>query len=323
MKILTRAASIRSAIRELLSDPEGERIIAVAYVGADALSFLPAPKGLAIYCWPQAGGTNPYGVEALIRAGCNVHFVDRLHAKVYWSRTRGALIGSANLTANALGEQAHHEVAVLLPRGAFGIHAFLDSLRVEPNFDAALRRLHEAHVRFLQRNPIRKSSGSSTPLPSLRDWFVAGDRRAEWCLGWYEENDNPPRDAVRALQEETGSPKFADFLGCARRSDLTAGIFALSFRARIVASGTKLTKFNWWVPEIPSRTNVKAWQAYPYLWFACKRIPHGARPPFDAQDGRFQAALQEAINESGGLAWLRGTSLKPSKLFLERINRSY
>ena len=93
MKVITQATSIRAAVKHLLSDSDDERVVAVAYVGADALSFLPAPKGLTVYCWAQAGGTNPYAIEELIRAGVEVRFVRRLHAKVYWSRNRGALIG--------------------------------------------------------------------------------------------------------------------------------------------------------------------------------------------------------------------------------------
>src|ERR1051325_7986254 len=124
MKIITEPARIRAALHDLLSDPNDERVAAVAYVGADALSFLSAPTGITIYCWPQAGGTNPIAVEELVRNGIKVNFVKRLHAKVYWSQSRGALIGSANLTSNALGEGGLREAVVWVPPGAFDMNAF-------------------------------------------------------------------------------------------------------------------------------------------------------------------------------------------------------
>ncbi len=324
MRILTQTVSIRTAIRDLLRDPEDERIIAVAYVGADARSYLPAPKGLTLYCWPQAGGTNPDAIEDLRRDGCEVHFVDRLHAKVYWSRARGAVIGSANLTANALGEQAHHELAVLLPPGAFDMRAFVGSLHVEPDFNGALKRLHEAHLRYLQRNPSRGSKRPAQPLPSFREWFAGGDGRKEWRLGWYDEYANAPRDAIRALEENTGTRKYADYLPCGGPHDLKLGVFTLSFRVRAVADGTKVSNLDWWVPDTPPiPTKVKSRLEYPYIWFARRRMPRGARPPFEARDSRFRAALKVAIDESGGYPWLENASLNPTKRFLERLERAY
>src|SRR5664279_4777421 len=129
MEILTEPEQIRFAIRKLLSDTKDERILAVAFVGADALSLLPAHKGITVYCWPQPGGTNPAGIDALVAAGAQVHFVERLHSKIYWSQAHGALIGSANLTANALGEGGLREAVVRLPAGLFDIRPFIQSLK--------------------------------------------------------------------------------------------------------------------------------------------------------------------------------------------------
>jgi len=320
MRIITKPGQIRKEIKRLLGDPEDERIVAVAYVGADARSFLSSPSGLIIYCWPQAGGTNPNAIEELVRDRAKVRFVKRLHAKVYWSRNRGALIGSANLTANALGEHGLHEAAVVVPPGVFDMHSFLKPMRPEPDFAATLVKLHEEHVRFWQRNRRRGRPRVRPRLPLFPEWFVEG--RPEWRIGWYEEDANPPKDAVDELEHETGSRKYATFLSCSERSDLGAGVFTLSFCIRAVGGVTKIKSLEWWAPEMATLTKKKSWNDWPWVWFGRVRIPDGTSPPFRC-DTQFRKALAETIDESGGLQWLKAASLKPTKAFLNRLYRRY
>jgi len=194
-------------------------------------------------------------------------------------------------------------------------------LEPEQDFDATLKRLHEEHVRFWQRNPNRaRPSVSSTTLPSFPKWFVGG--RAEWKLGWYVEDAKPPKDAVDEFEQETGSRKFATFLACSQRSDLTAGVFTLSFCVREDADVTKIKSLEWWAPKTAVRSKNKLWKDWPWIWFAQLRVPVGARPPF-RYDTRFKNALAETIDECGGIRWLQTASLKPTKLFLDRLYRNY
>jgi phosphatidylserine/phosphatidylglycerophosphate/cardiolipin synthase-like enzyme len=90
----------------------------------------------------------------ILCARAKVHFVNRLHAKIYWSKARGALLGSANLTANALGENGLQEAMVWLPPELFDIRPFIRSLHILDDFNKTLKWLHAAHIRFLQRNPF-------------------------------------------------------------------------------------------------------------------------------------------------------------------------
>jgi len=325
MEILTAPAQMRSAIRKLFSDGKDQRIVAVAFVGADALSFLPANKGVVVYCWPQPGGTNPAGIEALVDAGVTVHFVERLHAKIYWSRDHGSLIGSANLTANALGESGLREVAVCLPPGLFDIRPFIRSLKIIDDFDGKLKWLHQAHIRFLQRNPNWKVP----PAPagralSFAKWLSRGNGRAEWRLGWYDEDCDPPRDAVEQLEQEAGSKAYKTFLAVKRRSDLRVGVFTLGFRVSKAAKG-KLTisGLHWWAPETRVTTDDKEWQTYPYIWFARRFLPKGERGPFDCRAPRFRASLVAAIQEMGGVEWLADVDPKPSTGFIDRLAHHY
>ncbi len=319
MRVLTHTSAIRSAVRDLLGDAGDHRVIAVAYVGADALDFLPVPSGLVIYCWPQAGGTNPSAVEDLVRSGAKVHFVRRLHAKVYWSRTRGALVGSANLTANALGEQALQEAAVLLPPDAFDMDSFIRTMAVEPDYAATLKQLHLAHVRFLQRNPSR--TGSPTPrsaLPSFLQW-LATEGGADWRMGWYMDDPGPPRDAIDKLEEETGSREWATFLGQPKASYLKRDEYTLSFRIRPKGDRVRIDSLYWWCPVNFVHTEDKSWKDSPYLWFARVLLPRGAKPPFKVKEPRFRRALAAAICDMGGLNWLENASLKPTKAFLKKL----
>lgn len=328
MTVLTNTTQIRSAIQNLLGDPSDERIVAVAYVGSDARLFLSAPAGVTIYCWPQPGGTNPVAIQELMDTGARVHFVKRLHAKIYWSRARGTIIGSANLTKNALGDGGLRETVVCLPPGKFDIQPLVNSLRVTPDseFATELKELHAAHIAFWQRNPPdRQPASRSSVLPSFAQWLSAGDGRPEWRLGWYEEDAPAPKDAVAELEEEIGSRKHATFLGVRRPDDLEMGVFTLSFRIQQKVHGTtRISEFEWWAPGVRTKTKEKTWKDEPYVWFPRgRKIPYGTRPPFNHKDSRFRRALNVAIQELGGLKWLEWSSLKPSKAFLARLEFHY
>lgn len=321
MEILTRTAEIKSAIRELFADPSDERVAAVAFVGADALSFIPHPNGLQIYCWPQPGGTHPTAIEDLIRHGAHVHFVERLHAKIYWSRRGGSLIGSANLTSNALGEDALQEAVVRFPAGVFDIGPFIRSLRMVGDFAAKLKWLQRAHIAYMQRNPGGDDRMLATPrLMSFAEWLSSGKLRQEWRLGWWDTLGEAPEDAVQKLEEETGSRQFATFLGVKRASDLRKSVFTLSFEALPQPQERiRLRRFEWWAPETRVLTTSSDCREYPYLWFARRRIPQNTIPPFDHHDSVFRRALARTIREMGGMKWLKNAPLKPSAKYLRLL----
>jgi len=297
VKTLTGSQEIRSAIRELLADASDERIAAVGFVGGDALSFIPEPDGLTVYCWPKPGGTNPDGIDRLMKAGATVHFVDRLHAKIYWSRAHGAIIGSANLTANALGDDGLREAVVRLPPGAFEIQPFIRSLKVVNDFAGTLRRLHVAHVAFMQRNPPRQSRHAQPAITrSFREWISAGDSRPDWRLGWYTDHVRAPKDAINELEDETGSRKYVTFLAVERPRDLQTAVFTLSFLVRQTSGdNVRIRKLEWWAPALRTRSRDKSFRDYPYVWFPeGPRIPIGTQPPFNHKDRRFRRALEDA-----------------------------
>jgi phosphatidylserine/phosphatidylglycerophosphate/cardiolipin synthase-like enzyme len=102
--VLYTTGAIFKEIRRLFANPTStdRRVAVVAYVGADALAFLPSPRGIDVVCSPTPLGTSHVGVKKLIKRGAQVRVADRLHMKVYWSERRGCVITSANLSTNAL-----------------------------------------------------------------------------------------------------------------------------------------------------------------------------------------------------------------------------
>lgn len=187
---------MRAAIKHVLASERRKRVIAVAFVGADALRFIPSPKGTVIYCWPKAGGTNPHAVEELLQAGATVHFVERLHMKLYASEDGGAIIGSANLTDNALGEGGLLECGIQLDNGVVSAQTLLKNIPVVREFDARLRRLHEEHVLFYQRNPLARAKKGvrvgTQQKASFSSWYKGGASRQPWRWGWYSEDVKAP-----------------------------------------------------------------------------------------------------------------------------------
>jgi hypothetical protein len=95
-EVLYTSGAIHSRIKKLFSktEPKDRRVVLVAYVGADALKFLPNPKGIRVICSPVLG-TDPGAVQTLKARGAIVEASDRLHMKVYWSERNGCVIGQS------------------------------------------------------------------------------------------------------------------------------------------------------------------------------------------------------------------------------------
>src|SRR5882762_3177429 len=109
-KVLYTSGAIYKQIQGLFGKPtpKDRRVVMVAYVGADALKFLPNPKGIRVICSPVLG-TSHVALEELKKRGATVEASDRLHMKVYWSERNGCVMASANLSRNALGMKGLNE----------------------------------------------------------------------------------------------------------------------------------------------------------------------------------------------------------------------
>lgn len=97
MELLIKPGSIAERLKELHPTH-----IAVAYVGLGWENYIHATSLKSVVVAPTFG-SNATAIRQLIaRLGIgNVHFLDHLHAKIFWSASQ-AMVGSSNLSDNGL-----------------------------------------------------------------------------------------------------------------------------------------------------------------------------------------------------------------------------
>lgn len=116
MKVLTNDGVWPEISRLARNARRGSRLVAVPYVGPNAIDFLPLGRGdrLVADCRPataSSGVTDPAALRAYLNAGVDVYRWRWLHAKVYVLGDV-AVIGSANASDSSRGRL--DEAAVLL-----------------------------------------------------------------------------------------------------------------------------------------------------------------------------------------------------------------
>ena len=185
MKVLYTSAELHDAIKHVLgSAAKGERrVVLVAYLGAQAEAFLPHAQGLEIVCSMEPGATSADSIIRLRDRGASVSQADGLHMKVYWSSKKGAVICSANASANALARGGLKEAGVLLPPGAVKIDKLIRYARPRPISDRDLQTLARESDRLW---PVRARTAHRRPdeSPSLEEWLSSRSHKP-WKIGWW------------------------------------------------------------------------------------------------------------------------------------------
>lgn len=198
MIYLQNSAQIRECINNLFSE-DGEKWAIVGFVGYGALDQLPTPiNQLSVVCWPKPGATHPDGVRRLIGAGVKVYFCEHLHSKLFWKSKRGLIVGSANLSRNALGTSNQHEFGVYVPDDTFDIRTVLAPLNYVEVTSLSMRKLDTAHVAARARDPDCDEP-LDKPLTFLQSRQLAFPRRwklVTWTEPWYDTT--PIKEAVMA-----------------------------------------------------------------------------------------------------------------------------
>jgi len=215
--------AIRRALRLVTSKSAGKRVILAAYIGADPLTYIADPSGITIYCSNNPVGTNPEGIEQLLDAGCAVYFVPRLHAKVFWSARAGALIGSTNLSTNALGDGGLFET--LYHTDDIDIDALLRKLRlhdtpieVTPKVLEAFRRVYRRVHGHVTPPAVKRIT---TDAPTFEAW-IHNRYRKPFSILRFSYSDVPDLTAKERAQVElyneqhdTGrGDKYVEYLTC-------------------------------------------------------------------------------------------------------------
>lgn len=199
--LLYSSAEIHSRIKRLLGQPSAgdQRVALVAYIGGDGERYLPHPKGLRLICNPSAGGTDPDTLRQLIKRGAKVEISDNLHMKVYWSRSRGCIITSANASSSALGRSGLKEAGIWLPAGKVNIQRLIQYAHPRPVKESDLRQLdkksREHKKNVSERIHKRKSA------PEFLRWY-SSPHRSDWKVTW---TDNEVTGTANTVKEQTST----------------------------------------------------------------------------------------------------------------------
>jgi hypothetical protein len=311
VELLLTAVDIAKCLKYIMSAQTGERYALVAFVGSRPLRWIERPKGLKLYCWPSAGGTHPDGVDSLLEAEAEVAFVEHLHSKVYHS-DYGTIVGSPNLSANAMGGVLT-ETAVFLPPGVFSIQKQLARIAGgvctsgSKEFSTRLARLRLEHNAFRQRNQQSTPGGQSDvstvvevgakKRQSFGDWFSAKNRPAWQFAPWSYTAEIP--DDVEAEQHETTGKSAATWISSERQDKFALHMPTLDCKLLKNSDGVYKNGMRWWFPDAVFSTSNGEWSEAPYIFLAQTLIPHGCTVPFSL-DEKFHYALSAAVRELGG-----------------------
>lgn len=188
--ILIGGAAIRRAVWEIMRLPDVRKVVVVAFVGIGAEQYI-LRRGLnatrlKIICWDKEGCTSPEAIRTLQERGAKVHFAKNLHMKLYWAEGRGAVIGSANLSNNGLGDNGLAELAVRVKADEIDIRAILKDIESRSVNDALLADLFQRTAEYRRRNNgADVFEAHSKPKILFEDWLKR--RQPSWKFFAYRE----------------------------------------------------------------------------------------------------------------------------------------
>jgi hypothetical protein len=315
--ILYNSENVRKEINNLFKLEKGRRVAISAFVGIGAEAFLPKPSGITLICWPKAGGTNPETIRKLIRNDVNVFFVESLHMKIYWTETKGAIMTSANLSTNALGDGNLKEIGVLMKSNEIDIDRVIISLDPKAVDQKRLNLLDKEHNSYLKKNPKILSLNKSK-LKSFAQWYTS-PLRTKWKMGWSDSYGELSPSAKKKLKEEYYNTPGHEWLAFGK-NQVQSDEWILSFMLKKNPAKTKwlypdfvldLAKLEGSKEDYPCQ----AVQAYPN-----NRYP---TPPFKIRDVRFNKALRKACEVFGIEEIKQAETAEPSKEFIDLIYKNY
>lgn len=319
MEILATSQQISDKIRWVLGDAHDERIALVAFVGYDAAKFLDNPKGIQLYCWLKVPGTNPNGLRSLLSKDVDLFAVKNLHMKLYWSRKRGAVLGSANLSANALENGVQLELAVYLPPKTIDVKRLMKrfvAIRIDGPMIDDFQKRYNLYPLHNQDDIVPFSS-------NFLDWCDLKPIETPFRLYWWWDEALPPNDVLKVLKQETGSDYNLGFINSMSKKDYEPGEWVLSFKESSYTNGNiRPLGLEWFVPQMYAQTQEKGWAEYSHIWLQTHKTQS---EPFDLQDSIFKKALTDVLIEHGNhvenVVMKNGT--QPTGEFLRSLEKKY
>jgi hypothetical protein len=326
MEILVTSQQIRDKIRWVLGDAHDERIVLVAFVGHDAVKFLDNPKGIQLYCWLKPSGTNPNGLRGLLGKEVELFAVENLHMKLYWSRKRGAVLGSANLSENALQNGVQLELAAYFPPKIIDVRRLMKRFEATPTNDPEIDEFEKKYNLYHLRNPNEALPRSryTSRTPNYLEWRKTRQksRKAQFNLYWWSEEAAPPQDALQALRQNTGSEKHVDYIVSRSKNLYQRGAWVLSFREKRSQNGAiRPVSIEWFIPQEYAMTKKRGW--HKHIWFQTgKQLP---AVHFNLNDSIFRQALAKVLIDNGNdiRNVVIKNSTRPTEEFLHSLEQKY
>ena len=322
MQILTHPQTIKQKIQWLIEDNQCERVVIVAFVGENAIAYLPNPEGLKLYCWPIIPGTNPNGLRKLQNANVDLKGVKHLHSKIYWSKNRGCIIGSANLSANALENNKNIETCVYLQQGEVDIKKILSplTLKSEQITDSDILKLEREFNTYFMKNPHRREKVKKHNI-LFPEWYKNNKNTINIKLRYWDTEDEPPSDATDRVKEQTGTTHFHDFIHAEDPKAFKIGDWILELRESKNNNELEITELSWFIPNIYDETKDNKWKYDKYVWYQTGEIL--ITEPFNIND----EILLKSINKSlAGFDNVESTITKknyPKANFTKALHNNY
>lgn len=311
-KILYTSADVRKTIIDIFEKSKGRRVAITAFVGDGAEAYLRKPKGIELICWPQAGGTNPDAIRRLIKLGVKVSFAKSLHMKVYWTKDKGAVVTSANLSKNALGSGNLMEFGVLVPSGQIDIDRLLKQIKPRSEIKSDLLKLDKAHRQHHVDNKLRPERKT---LRTYLEWYVDAYRE-EWKTGFFSSYGNFSQNARELAKVEYSVSSPSTCISMAKGS-YNKHEWLLTFTIRRGKPIDVMWLFVDYIVATSKKDKVYDRQN-PYQ--AVQVWPDNRYPaaPFKI-DARFRSALAKTVKAYKNDNY----PIKPTKRFLDLLYKNY
>lgn len=210
IQYLRDSKSIKDKLKWLFKTDE-RKVAIVGFVGGNAAEYISNFENLEIYCWPLPHATNPDGIIALNEQHANVYFKEKLHAKIYWAEGRGVIIGSANLSDNALGERGLSEFAVYINDEKFNIDDVIKEFGLEGLSKFSKQQLNE--LRKKSRQSILPTQGFACKGNKRSfDAYMNDEYREPIKLLYYHHNYG--KEDREQIEQQVVSLKNYNDVGC-------------------------------------------------------------------------------------------------------------
>lgn len=237
MKLLKSGEDIRGALKVIKPSR-----VAVAYVGAGWKRYVDKGALKEVVLSPTLG-SNPSAILELMEDMTpeKVHFLDHLHSKFYVGEQE-VLVGSCNLSDNAMGDGGKHEVAIYSQdRGWIEeLNDLFDSYveqaqRLYPSLEAKLARIDKLkleHGRAQRLGVLTEPRGISVPTLDKFQWFSGRRIHIAWWSHHGDESfDRPAIDAAHPAAAGLDlEDYFSDWMHFHANDDVREGDWVITWR---------------------------------------------------------------------------------------------